>query len=89
MNLYELYNFHKGDFDQDITEYKGYRIEISFSKEYGWEADAFDLNAEEYVFYPITQRDNSNIEEMIDLCIKRIDKKIELNNRDRDILIYE
>lgn len=89
MNLYDWYKFHKGEFGEDITEYKGYRIEIYYDHSNDkYSADAFDLIAQEYVFYPVLKKDNSNIEEMIDLCIKQIDKKIKLNNRNDDILIY-
>ena len=49
MNLYTKYNFHPGEFDEAVTEYKGYRIEICFDEKYNrYEADAFDLIAEEY-----------------------------------------
>ena len=90
MNLYTKYNFHPGEFDEAVTEYKGYRIEICFDEKYNrYEADAFDLIAEEYVFYPCAKITNTTLEHVIEVVIARIDKKIELNNRDKDILIYE
>lgn len=90
MNLYEKYNFYHGEFDEVVTEYKGYRIEICFDEKYNrYEADAFDLIAKEYVFYPCTKIKNTTLENVIEVVIARIDKKIELNDRDKDILIYE
>lgn len=90
MNLYEKYNFHPGEFEEAVTEYKGYRIEICFDEKYNrYEADAFDLIGEEYVFYPCTKIKNTTLEHVIEVVIARIDKKIELNDRDKDILIYE
>ena len=50
MFLYTKYGFHLGEFDEVVTEYKGYRIEICFDEKYNrYEADAFDLEAQEYV----------------------------------------
>ena len=89
MNLYDWYKFHKGEFEEDITEYKGYRIEIYYDcTNNKYSADAFDLIAQEYVFYPCII-DNPDIENVIETAIARIDKKIELNDRYNDILIYE
>ena len=90
MNLYEKYNFHQGEFGEYTTEYKGYRIEISFDEKLNrYEADAFDLEAREYVFYPCTKIRNTTLEHVIEVVIKRINNKIALNDRDKDILIYE
>lgn len=90
MNLYEKYNFHPGKFDESVTEYKGYRIEICFDEKYNrYEADAFDLEAQEYVFYPCTKIRNTTLEHVIEVVIVKIDNKIILNDRDKDILIYE
>ena len=90
MNLYTKYNFHQGEFDEAVTEYKGYRIEICFDEKYNrYEADAFDLEAQEYVFYPCTKIRNTTLEHVIEVVIARIDNKIILNNRDLDLLIYE
>lgn len=48
--------FIESEFGEYTTEYKGYRIEISFDEKYNsYEADAFDLEAQEYVFYPCTK----------------------------------
>ena len=80
----------KDVFGEYITEYKGYRIEISFDEKYNrYEADAFDLEAQEYVFYPCTKIRNTTLEHVIKVVIARIDNKIILNDRDKDILIYE
>ena len=90
MSLYKKYNFHQGELGEYTTEYKGYRIEIWFDEKYNrYEADAFDLIAEEYVFYPCTKIKNTTLEYIIEVVITRIDNKIILNNRDKDILIYE
>ena len=90
MNLYTKYGFHQGEFGEYTAEYKGYRIEISFDKKLNrYEADAFDLNAREYVFYPCTKIRNTTLEYTIEVVIARIDNKIILNDRDKDILIYE
>ena len=90
INLYDWYNFHPDEFNEAVTEYKGYRIEICYDEKYNrYEADAFDLIAQEYVFYPCTKIKNTTLEQVIEVVIDRIDKKIELNDRDKDILIYE
>lgn len=82
--------FIESEFGEYTTEYKGYRIEISFDEKYNsYEADAFDLEAQEYVFYPCTKIRNTTLEHVIEVVIARIDNKIILNNRDKDILIYE
>lgn len=78
------------EFGEYTTEYKGYRIEIAFDeKSNSYEADAFDLEAQEYVFYPCTKIRNTTLEHVIEVVIARIDNKIILNDRDKDILIYE
>ena len=47
-NLYTKYHFHQGEYGEYTTEYKGYCIEIAFDEVYNrYEADAFDLIAEE------------------------------------------
>lgn len=82
--------FVESEFGEYTTEYKGYRIEISFDEKYNrYEADAFDLYAQEYVFYPCTKIRNTTLEHVIEVVIARIDNKIILNDRDKDILIYE
>ena len=90
MNLYTKYNFQQDEYGEYTTEYKGYRIEICFDKEYNrYEADAFDLETQEYVFYPCTKIRNTTLEHVIEVVIARIDNKIILNDKDKDILIYE
>lgn len=89
MNLYTLYKFHPGEFNEAVTEYKGYRIEICYNEKYNrYEADAFDLVAQEYVFHPCVKIKNTTLEHVIEVVIAYIDKKVALNNRNKDILIY-
>ena len=90
MNLYNKYKFHQGEYGEHTSEYKGYRIEIDFDEKLNcYEADAFDLETEEYVFYPLTKIRNTTLENVIEVVIARIDNKIILNDRNEDILIYE
>ena len=90
MNLYNKYHFHWHEIVEYTPKYKGYRIEITFDEKYNrYEVDVFDLEAQEYVFSPCTKITNTTLEHVIEVVIDRIDKKIELNNRDKDILIYE
>lgn len=90
ITLYNWYKFHKGEFEEDITEYKGYRIEIFYSHEDDlFNVDAYDLVAQEYVFSPVISIKHITMDEVIKMTIDRIDKKIALNNRNQDILIYE
>ena len=51
--------------------------------------DETHLIAEEYVFYPCTKITNTTLEHVIEVVIARIDNKIILNDRDKDILIPE
>ena len=89
MNLYNKYHFHQHEIVEYTTKYKGYRIEITFDEKYNsYEADAFDLKAQEYVFYPCVKIKNTTLEHVIEVVIARIDNKIILNDRDKDILIY-
>jgi len=89
MNLYTWYNFHPDEFNEAVTEYKGYRIEICYDEKYDrYEADAFDLVAQEYVFDPCVKIKNTTLEHVIEVVIAHIDKKVALNNRNKDILIY-
>lgn len=90
MNLYTKYHFHQGEYGEYMTEYKGYCIEIAFDEVYNrYEADVFDLEAQEYVFTPCTKIKNTTLEHVIEVVIARIDNKIILNDRDKDILIPE
>ena len=89
MNLYNKYHFHRHEIVAYTAKYKGYRIEITFDEKYNsYEADAFDLKAQEYVFYPCIKIKNTTLEHVIEVVIARIDNKIILNDRDKDILIY-
>ena len=90
MSLYTKYHFHQGEYREYTTEYKGCCIEIAYDEVYNsYEADVFDLEAQEYVFTPCTKIRNTTLEHVIEVVIARIDNKIILNNRDKDILIYE
>ena len=96
--LYKSYkisekNFIKNEYDSLICEYNGYRIEISYSDEYQyWNANAFDLEAEEYVFSPcirVRDKDKTQLNDVIQQATKYIDEKIKSNSRgNEDILIY-
>lgn len=89
MNLYNKYHFHRHEIVEYTAKYKGYRIEITSDEKYNsYEADAFDLKAQEYVFYPCVKIKNTTLEHVIEVVIARIDNKIILNDRDKDILIY-
>lgn len=99
-DLYKFYkisekDFIKGEDDELICEYNGYRIEISYSDEYlYWCADAFDLEAEEYVFCPCIRfpdKDKTQLNDVIQQATKYIDEKIKSKSRrygNEDILIY-
>ena len=96
--LYKSYKISEKDFIKDkydelICEYNGYRIEISYIDEYlYWCADAFDLEAEQYVFYPclsVPDRDKTQLNDVIQQVAKYIDEKIKSKSRgNKDILIY-
>jgi hypothetical protein len=86
-------DFIKDEFDCLICEYNGYRIEISYSDEYlYWCADAFDLEAEEYVFTPCIRfpdKDKTKLNNVIKQATKYIDEKIKFKSiGNDDILIY-
>jgi hypothetical protein len=84
-------DFIKDEYDELICEYNGYRIEISYSDEYQyWCADAFDLKAEQYVFYPclrVPDKDKTRLNDVIQQVAKYIEEKIK-SQCDYDILIY-
>lgn len=98
--LYKSYkisekDFIKDEYDDLICVYNGYRIEISYSDEYlYWCDDAFDLEAEEYVFYPclrVPDKDKTQLNDVIQQATKYIDEKIKSKSRrygNEDILIY-
>ena len=85
-------DFIKDEYDALICEYNGYRIEISYNDEYQyWCADAFDLKAEQYVFYPcliVPDKDKTQLNNVIQQVAKYIDEKIKYNYDEDDILIY-
>ena len=86
-------DFIKDEYGDLICVYNGYKIEISYSDEYQyWCADAFDLEAEEYVFYPLIRvpdKDKTQLNNVIQFASKYIDEKIKSKSRgNTDILIY-
>ena len=85
-------DFIKGEYDELICEYNGYRIEISYSDENQyWCADAFDLKAEQYVFYPclrVYDKDKTRLNDVIQQTSKYIEEKIKSHCEEDDILIY-
>jgi hypothetical protein len=88
-------DFIKDEYDDLICEYNGYRIEIGYDDEYQyWCADAFDLKAEQYVFYPclkVIDKKKMRFNEVAQRCAELIEEKInemELNPQNDDILIY-
>lgn len=86
-------DFTKDEYDELICEYNGYRIEISYDDEYlYWCADAFDLETEQYVFYPclrVPDKDKTRLNEVIQLTSKYINEKNKSKSiEDEDILIY-
>lgn len=96
--LYKSYkisekDFVKDEFDGLICVYNGYKIEIGYEDdEQCWCADAFDLKAEQYVFYPclrVPDKDKTQLNDVIQLASKYIDEKIKSKSKgDEDILIY-
>lgn len=86
-------DFIKDEFDCLICIYNGYKIEISYDDEYqDWSADAFDLDAQEYVFYPcirVPDKDKTRLNDIIHLCSKYIDEHNESKFKgNKNILIY-
>ena len=85
-------DFIKDEYDELICEYNGYRIEISYSdEEQYWCVDAFDLEAEAYVFYPclrVSDKDKTRLNDVIQLTSKYINEKIKSHCEKNDILIY-
>ena len=98
--LYKSYkisekDFIKDEFDDLICVYNGYKIEIGYDDKYQyWCTDAFDLEAEQYVFYPclrVPDKDKTQLNDVIQLASKYIDEKIKSKSRrygNEDILIY-
>ena len=91
-------DFIKDEFDCLICIYNGYKMEISYNDdEYDdeyqcWSADAFDLEAQEYVFYPgisVPDKDKTRLNDTIQLCCKYIDEHNESKFKgNKNILIY-
>ena len=100
MDFYKLSekDFIKDDYGQLVCVYNGYKIEIEYSEEsQEWCVDAFDLKAEQYVFYPclsVLDRDKTRLNEVIQQATKYIDEKNkskcreEINDWNINILIY-
>lgn len=88
-------DFIDGEFGEKLLDYNGYQIQISYNDDIQrWECDAFDLEAEEYVFYPcvkVIDKDKTRFNEVAQRCIELIDEKNkekELHSENNDILIY-
>ena len=88
-------DFIDGEFDEKLLDYNGYRIEISYNDEIlRWECDAFDLEAEQYVFYPLLKvidKNKTRFNEVAQRCAELIAEKIKSGDKDEDpedILIY-
>jgi hypothetical protein len=88
-------DFIDGEFGEKLLDYNGYQIQISYNDDiHRWECDAFDLDAEQYVFYPcvkVIDKDKSRFNEVAQLCAKLIEEKIKSGDKDEDpddILIY-
>ena len=96
--LYQSYkisekDFIKDEFDCLICVYNGYKIEICYKNEYHyWSVDAFDLEAEEYVFnrpIRVPDKDKTKLNDAIQQATKYIDEKIKSKYRgNKDSLIY-
>lgn len=83
------------EFCEKLLVYNGYRIEISYDDEtWRWECDAFDLEAEQYVFYPclkVKDKNKTRFDEVAQRCAELIEEKIKEKERypeSDDILIY-
>lgn len=88
-------DFIDGEFGEKLLVYNGYQIQISYNDDiHRWECDAFDLEAEEYVFYPcvkVIDKDKTRFNEVAQRCIELIEEKIKSGDKDEDpenILIY-
>lgn len=87
VNEEEFYDYHH--------IYNGYDIEINYDDEtQRWECDAFDLEAEQYVFYPCIKIKDPKMEhfdDVVQLAARLIEEKIKSGDKDEDpndILIY-
>lgn len=88
-------DFIDGEFGEKLLDYNGYQIQISYDDEIQrWECDAFDLEAEQYVFYPclkVIDKDKTRFDEVAQRCAELIEEKIKSGDKDEDpenILIY-
>lgn len=87
--------FTKDEFDGYHHIYNGYDIQIDYDEELKrWECDAFDLEAEQYVFYPCVKvKDPSmtQFDAIVQFVGHLIEEKIKSGDKDEDpddILIY-
>lgn len=97
MEFYKLTKelFTKDEFDSYNHIYNEYDIQIDYDdKLKRWECDAFDLEAEQYVFYPcikIKDPTMKHFDDVVQLAARLIEKKIKSGDKDKDpdnILIY-
>lgn len=97
MKFYKLTKdlFTKGEFGDYHHTYNGYDILINYNKKLeSWECDAFDLEAEQYVFYPCVKvKDPSmtQFDTVVQFAGLLIEEKIKSGDKNEDpdnILIY-
>ena len=88
-------DFIDGEFGEKLLKYNGYQIEISYDDDIQrWECDVFDLEAEQYVFYPclkVIDKNKTRFNEVAQRCAELIEEKIKSGDKDEDpedILIY-
>lgn len=88
-------DFIDGEFGEKLLVYNGYQIEISYNDDiHRWECDAFDLEAEQYVFYPCIKIKDPKMEhfnDVVQIAARLIEEKIKSGDKDEDpddILIY-
>ncbi len=97
MEFYKLTKelFVKDEFNEYHHIYNGYDIQINYdNKLKRWECDAFDLEVEQYVFYPCVKIKDPlmiQFDTMVQFVGYLIEEKIKSGDKDEDpdnILIY-
>lgn len=90
----DLFTVNEEEFNDYHHIYNGYDIEINYDDELKcWECDAFDLEAEQYVFYPCVKvKDPSmtQFDTIVQFVGHLIEEKIKSGDKDEnpnDILI--
>lgn len=87
--------FVKDEFNGEHHIYNGYDIEIHYdNKLKRWECDAFDSEAQQYVFYPcvkVKDPSKTQFDNIVQFVGHLIEEKIKSGDKDEDpdnILIY-